>query len=204
VEFDTQPPQLPRAAVSEARRLRALSEVPALAEAAAALLRTNTALAELAAEDARRVVSYMGLVSFPGGATVIREGDRSRTGFMLLILNGEVSVETYEAAPVNQGAPVVISVLGPGSLIGEMGVLDAEPRAASCITVGPVDAAALTRQALDQLINDDPRVGARLMAAVSQRLADRLRATDQQVRIYARLVAEQHAELQTLKRGHPG
>jgi len=202
--MDTLPPDLPATAGTEPRRTRALSEVPTLASAAATLLRTHTALAELAADDAQRVVASMRLVSFPGGATVIREGDRSRTGFMLLILSGEISVETDEATVVAQGASVVISVLGPGSLIGEMGVLDAEPRAASCVTVGPVDAAVLTRQALDQLIQDDPRVGARLMAAVSQRLADRLRATGQQVRMYARLVAEQHEELRALKQAGRG
>ena len=40
---------------------------------------------------------------------------------MLLVLTGEVSVQTADAGT---GEPVVISVLGPGNVIGAMGLLD--------------------------------------------------------------------------------
>ena len=164
------------------QRARALTEFAALAQAAVGLLRTPTALHELTPDDARIVVSYMLAVAYSAGATVLKAGDTEHTGFMLLLLSGEVSVETSDSA--------VISVLGAGSLIGEMGLIDGAARATSCVAVGRVEAGALTRAALDQLIADHPPVGARLMVAVAQRMADGLRATGEQLRMVTAMLGE--------------
>lgn len=191
--MDTQPasPLLPlpgAAALSGAavQRPRPLHEVPALAQTASELLRTPTSLAELSIDDARRVASYMWVVAYNAGTVVIQEGDRDHTGFMLLLLSGEVSIE-LEGTSGDDSMP--ISVLGAGHLIGEMGVLDGAPRSTHCVAVSRVVAAALTRAALHKLIDEYPAVGARLMAAVAQRLAERLRAAGEQLRMLARLPA---------------
>jgi CRP/FNR family transcriptional regulator, cyclic AMP receptor protein len=166
------------------QRARPLHEFPALAQAASELLRTPTSLAELSLDDARRVASYMWVVGYQPGAVVIQEGDREHTGFMLLLLSGEVSIE-LAGAGVTEATP--ISVLGAGHLIGEMGVLDGAPRSMNCVAVSRVEAAALTRSALHQLIEEHPAVGARLMAAVAQRLAERLRAAGEQLRMLTQM-----------------
>ena len=186
-----------------AQRPRPLSEFPAMAQTAAELLRTPTALAELSLEDARCVVEYMWLVGYAAGVTVLVEGDREHTGFMLLLLSGEVSVEAGGPGPGASGAraeSALISVTGPGHLLGEMGVLDGAPRSTTCVAVSRVEAGALTRAALHKLIADQPTVGARLMAAVAQRLAERVRAADDQVRIYAQIAGKLQAEVEGLKR----
>lgn len=185
-----------------AQRPRPLSEFPAMAQTAAELLRTPTALAELSLEDTRCVVEYMWLVGYAAGVTVLVEGDREHTGFMLLLLSGEVSVEAGGSPTLGNGSSMsaLISVTGPGHLIGEMGVLDGAPRSTTCVAVSRVEAGVLTRAALHKLIADQPTVGARLMAAVAQRLADRVRAADDQVRIYAQIAGKLQAEVEGLKR----
>jgi CRP-like cAMP-binding protein len=105
----------------------------------------------------------------PEGVTFIREGDTDDTDFMLLVLDGEVTVESIV---VSRTAPITVSVLGPGSLIGEMGLLDGEPRSASCTAMSDLRCALLTREALNQLLDDDPRTAAKLMMAISLRIAD--------------------------------
>ena len=40
--------------------------------------------------------SFMRLVGFAPGATVIKQGDEQETGYMLLLLSGEVSVQTLD------------------------------------------------------------------------------------------------------------
>lgn len=170
--------------MNEATRARPLHEFPALAQAASELLRTPTSLAELSLDDARRVATYMWMVSYNAGTIVIQESDRDHTGFMLLLLSGEVSIELTGSSA---GDATPISVLGAGHLIGEMGVLDGAPRSTHCVAMSRVEAAALTRTALHQLIDEHPAVGARLMAAVAQRLADRLRAAGEQRRMLARM-----------------
>ncbi|WP_418320251.1 cyclic nucleotide-binding domain-containing protein [Piscinibacter sakaiensis] len=166
------------------RGARPLTSSPALAELATELLVTSAAIGELSADEAACVVGYMGLVGYPAGATVLREGDAGNTSYLLLILSGEVTVETADPVTATQ---VPISVLGPGNVIGEMGLIDGSPRSASCIAATPLQAAGLTRKALQRLIDEQPKVAARLMVGLCKRLADRLRGLGEQLQIYSRL-----------------
>ena len=88
------------------------------AEQAAELLTAPTALLQLSRDDARVVVSYMAPKRFSAGTMFIKEGDTDDTGFMVLVLAGEVTVENIT---VSRTDPATVNVLGPGSLVGEMG-----------------------------------------------------------------------------------
>lgn len=176
---------------------RATQKSPVLAAAAIKLLRTPTALAQLSPEESACVVSFMRLVGFAAGTTIIKEGDQNETGYMLLLLSGEVSVQTMD---LNNLDPVVISVLGAGNIVGAMGLLDGAPRSASCVANSRIEAAVLSRGALDQLIEQHPHVGAKLMVALSQRLSDQLRATGQQISMYGQLMQGMQQEIDGLKR----
>ena len=178
------------------RSARSLTETPALADLAAELLQTEGAMADLNPEEAACVVGYMGLVSFAAGSTVFREGDASHTSYLLLLLSGDVSVET---ADPRGGGQVTISVLGPGNVIGEMGLLDGSPRSATCVASTPLQAGGLSRKALEKLIEDDPRVGAKLLIGLSKRLAERLRGLSEQLVIYAQLTGSMQQEINSLK-----
>jgi CRP/FNR family cyclic AMP-dependent transcriptional regulator len=185
-------PELPASAHG-----RPLSDAPALAQLAADLLRTPTALLNLNAEESACVVAQMRLVSFGPGVTLFREGDATRLDYMLLVLDGEVSVDV---ATNGQPGPVAISVVGPGNVIGELALLDGAPRSASCVTATAVHAAGLSRRGLEQLIEQRPQVAAKLLVGLNARTADRLRALGEQLQIYARLVAQQQAEIVRLRR----
>ena len=195
--MDQPPASTINASAAPASRTRPIAEAPELAQAAAELLRTPSALTALTADEARCVVAYMRLVGYPAGATMMREGDQIHTGYMLLLLSGEVSVETAQA---DQADAISISVLGPGNLLGEMGLLDGEPRSVSCVAATRVEAAGLSREALELLIREHPAVGARLMTAVAKRLADRLRAAGDQLRIYSQLATDMQLEIDGLRR----
>ena len=112
---------------------------------AAALLITEGALVELSAADAREVVSYMRPERIKAGEVVIREGESTRNDFMALVLDGEVTVENSVAAAHDS---MVVSILGPGSLIGDMGIIDGGPRSATCTAWTDLALAVLTREAL--------------------------------------------------------
>lgn len=159
-------------------RVRPVNEFPLLAERAAELLRTPQTRLPLSAAEAAQVVWHMGVLHFPAGATLIREGDDLRTAHLLLLLEGEVQVDTGETA---------VSVLGPGSIIGEMSLIDGSPRSARCTAMGPVVAAGLSRRGLEQLIDEHPRAAAKLVIGLAQRMADRLRALGQQLQMVVRI-----------------
>ncbi len=190
------PPDSASAEPQPARQARSLAIHPALADLATELLRTSAAIADLTAEEAASIVGYMGLVSYPAGAAVFREGDSSNSSYLLLILSGEVSVETADPLAAAQ---VPISVLGPGNVIGEMGLIDGSARSATCLAATPLQAAGLTRTALQRLIDDNPRVGAKLMVGLCQRLADRLRGLGEQLQVYSRLNASLQQQLERLR-----
>jgi CRP/FNR family cyclic AMP-dependent transcriptional regulator len=165
------------------------------ADRAAEMLRAETALMQLSVEEARAVVTYMRPRKIAEGTTFIREGDTQDTDFMLLVLDGEVTIETIV---VSRTAPITVSVLGPGNLIGEMGVLDGSPRSASCTAMTDLRCAMLTRAGLDQLLYDDPRTAAKLMLAISLRIANRMRESQEKLKLYAQLTQAMNEEINEL------
>ncbi|MBU6503019.1 MAG: cyclic nucleotide-binding domain-containing protein [Burkholderiaceae bacterium] len=177
--------------VSPATRLREMAGSTS-ADKAAAMLIGPAALMQLSQDDARIVVSYMRPHRIPQGTTFIREGDADKTDFMLLILDGEVTVETIV---VSRSEPITLTVLGPGRLIGEMGLLDGEPRSASCTATTDVRGAILTREALGKLLDDDPRTAAKLMMAISLRIAVRLRESTDKLKMYTQLTQAMQQEI---------
>lgn len=160
---------------------------------AARLLTAPAALMQLSLIEAKIVVSYMRPEKVAAGETFITEGDANNTGFMVLLLDGEVLVESIT---VSRTRPVTITILGPGSLIGEMGILDTGPRSASCTASTNIQCAVLTREGLESLISEQPVIGAKFLLAISARIAERYRDTQRKLKLFARLAATMQQELE--------
>ena len=129
------------------------------------------------------------------GTTFIKEGDASDTGYMMLLLEGEVTVENIV---VSRRTPVTVTVLGPGSLIGEMGLVDGQARLASCTASADMVCAVLTRTALQKLSEDNPQTASKLMSAIASLIADRLRETSEKLKMYTQLVQAMQQEIDHL------
>ena len=172
-----------------ASRQRAAESVQAKA---AALLITEGALVELSAADAREVVGYMNPRLARAGDVIIREGEAHHSDFMALVLDGEVTVENTVAAAHDS---MVVSVLGPGSLIGDMGIIDGGARSATCIAATDLALAVLTREAMTRLMDAHPAVAARLLMAMSKRIADHLRETNRKLMTFAQVSKALQQEL---------
>ena len=189
-ELPTDAPELMR----PRDRMRAV-EGSGSAALAASLLIAPTALMQLTPEEALTVVSFMIPRRISLGTTFIREGDKHDTGYMLLLVEGEVTVENIV---VSRHMPVTVTVLGPGSLIGEMGLVDGQARLASCTASTDVSCAILSRDALEKLSFENPLTAAKLMFAVSQRIAERLRETAEKLKTYSQLVQAMQQEINRL------
>lgn len=160
-----------------------VSHLPA-EEAAAHLLVTPSALADLSLVDAARVVAYMKPKRFKAGTIVIQEGEARYNDYMLLLLSGDIAVENELPGA---GDSMVVTIIGPGSLLGEMGVIDGSPRSATCTANTDITVGILTRTALMRLLRDEPGVGARLLLAITKRMSDRLRETTRKLRTFAQM-----------------
>jgi CRP/FNR family transcriptional regulator, cyclic AMP receptor protein len=166
--------------------MASLSESPELSpeEVAARLLVTPSALDDMTLADARRVVAYMRPKRIKAGEVFIHEGDTRNNDHMLLVLEGDISVKS-ELSGSDSG--MVVNIIGAGHLIGDMGVIDGSPRSATCTAITDVAAAVLSRTALMRLLKAEPAVGARLLLAISKRMADRLRETTRKLRTFAQM-----------------
>lgn len=176
------------------------SQLPALTDPdtvklAISLLRAPSALMLLSEPEASSVVRYMRQRDFAEGEVLMREGDTDGADYVLLILDGEVTVESLV---VSRTTPSTLNVLGPGSLIGELGLIDGGPRSANCTASSDVCCVLLTRAALTRLIDDQPRIGAKLLLAVSLYMAKRLRDSAHKLKLYARLAQVMQEEINKL------
>jgi CRP/FNR family transcriptional regulator, cyclic AMP receptor protein len=156
------------------------------------MLRAPSALKGLSPAQARAVVGFMRPHAIPEGTVILQEGDTDHTDHMLLIIRGEVTVEAAEADRVS---PRTLTVLGPGSLIGELSMFDGQARSATCTATTLVHAAVLTRQDLENLTRQDPASAARLMTAIGHRLVERLRHSDDKNKLLSHLVRTLQQEL---------
>lgn len=186
-------PSSPDSTLPTPHRTDAARSDSAVRAQAAQLLIAPTALEALTLEEALTVVDYMAPLAIEAGVTIVYEGETDDGGFMLLVLAGEVTVES-EPVQFDEDN-LLVRVLGPGSLMGELSLLDGAPRSATCVASTDIFAAVLTRERFLELLRQDPRVGAKLLLAVSQRLADHLRATTHKLKLFAQMNKVLSAEL---------
>jgi CRP/FNR family cyclic AMP-dependent transcriptional regulator len=74
-----------------------------------------------------------------------------------------------------------LAVVREGAVLGEMSMIDGEPRYASCHALTEVEAGVLSRAAVGRLIATQPAIGAKLLVKLTQLLAQRLRNTSNQL-----------------------
>lgn len=96
--------------------------------------------------------------------------------------NAANTANTVNTAVPGVEAPASrVAVIRRGAAIGEMSMLDSEPRYTSCTAIDAVEAGVLGRRAIALLIRDHPGVGAKLLVKITQLMARRLRNTSNQL-----------------------
>lgn len=153
-----------------------------LSDYGADLLQISPLLQDMTPAEVDTLGASMLLVRAEPGQVLIREGDAGE--WMLLLLKGTVDVTKRVEAPQDASKPAIssrIAVIQRGAAIGEMSMLDSEPRYASCTAIEAVEAGVLGRQAIGLLIRDHPGVGAKLLVKITQMMAQRLRNTSNQL-----------------------
>jgi CRP-like cAMP-binding protein len=147
------------------------------------LMQESQLMQDFTPAEADILGSVMIKVHAQPGQVLIGEDDAS--DWMMLLLSGTVDIVKRkigaEVDAVEPGATTRLAVLKDGSSLGEMSMLDGEPRYASCIALSEVEAAVLTREGVARLITTQPAVGAKLLVKITQLLAQRLRNTSNQV-----------------------
>lgn len=104
---------------------------------------------------------------FADGEELMRQSDKAES--MFVILSGKVSVVREHP---DLSAPIVLALLGPGEIVGEMGLLDGDPRSATVTAVEPTITMEVPGPALAQCVVRYPELYGSLVKVLSKRLRD--------------------------------
>jgi CRP/FNR family transcriptional regulator, cyclic AMP receptor protein len=139
---------------------------------ATAYLCKAKSLMPLSLREAAVVVGYLQPRRYAAGEVLIQAGDGASSNYMLWILEGAATIEAVTSSAHNL---ITMTVLEPGSTVGEMGLMDGASRSATCTASTPMRCALLTRLPLQSLATRHPEVGVKLMFIVTIGVAIRLR-----------------------------
>lgn len=127
--------------------------------------------AEFSKDDISILAGYMEVYRAQPGEILIREGDEG--DFMVLIVDGEVDILKRSHRAEQQH----MTSAGPGMTLGEMSMIDGEPRFATCMASQPTTFAVLTRDNMAKIILDHPGLGSKILVKMVTMLSLRLRQT---------------------------
>ncbi|MFZ4508766.1 MAG: Crp/Fnr family transcriptional regulator [Fimbriimonas sp.] len=117
------------------------------------------------------IAALASVKSFQGGDTLMRQFERSNDLFILL--EGEARIRSFSGESIAE--------FGPGSVLGEMSLIDDLPRSATVVAVGKVRAAVLSAPLLQSIMDMDSAVAATIHANLAKVLSRKLRSMNSQV-----------------------
>ncbi len=124
-------------------------------------LRAIPLFKELSDDDLNSINALLKRISYAKGQTIFRQGD---------IGNAMYIVESGQVVVWDENANQALAFLGPGSFVGEIAMLLAEPRSASLKVAIDADLYMLEKDAFDQLIASRPEIALYMTRELSQRL----------------------------------
>ena len=96
------------------------------------ILKTVPLFSSLSDEQLRVLQPCLQQRSYPRSSFILRAGEE--TDALYIVLSGRVKI----LIPDEQGREVILAVMGPNEIFGEMGLLDDQSRSASVETLGVI------------------------------------------------------------------
>jgi CRP/FNR family cyclic AMP-dependent transcriptional regulator len=126
---------------------------------------------ELDANERATLLKFGHAGEYGSGDTLIQANSTEKN--IVIILKGNVRV----VADPGNGRAATLAIRGPGEVVGELAVLDGEPRYAAVKATGPVSGLKLRYSEISEAMMKHPRIQKLLTAVVTERLreADRRR-----------------------------
>lgn len=102
---------------------------------------------------------------YDGGEVIVRQFEVNDD--LIVILSGAAVIRTFGGD--------TLAEFGPGSILGEMSLVDSQPRSATVVTRHATSVAVLNAEVLRGMMDDNAEVKAVIMANLSRVLSRRLR-----------------------------
>lgn len=152
--------------------LKGFVKVPMPSEMRGVMLAENDWAKDLGLDQAEllQMAEYMYPYQGEKGATVFREGDSE--SFMCLICEGELQISRSDCS-------ASLSVVGPGATVGEMALIDGDPRSATALALSELLLYVMTRSNFFRLAEDHPTIWGKLIFKIARQMSHRLRLSNQ-------------------------
>jgi anti-anti-sigma regulatory factor len=124
--------------------------------------------------DLAAIESYLQRTSYQQGDIIFREGDPGREVFI-------VTKGTASAFLQSPNSAIRLATFAPGTVFGELAILDAGPRSATVVADEDLVCLVLTMSKYTALREKHPSVAMRILAAIGRELSGRLRTANRTI-----------------------
>lgn len=121
------------------------------------------------------LLSVLTVCTVPSGQAIFTEGSRGTTCYFLV--SGEIDVEV-----TSRGRSRLLTTLPPGTLLGQLALIDSHPRSATCRAASDSVLLQLDRAAFTGLLESDSLLASQFIYALDTVLAEMLRRATLQMR----------------------
>lgn len=163
---------------SELGKLTCLGSASSMVDVLLEMLGQSKFFEDFTLEDILKLSQFMMVYRANAGDTIIREGDTD--DFMLFILEGLINIVKTDA----NGERRPMTTVGPGATLGEMSMIDGEPRFATCIAIDATTFSVFCRDSMVRIIIEEPALGAKILIKLVTLLSQRLRDTSSNLLYY--------------------
>jgi CRP/FNR family cyclic AMP-dependent transcriptional regulator len=126
-------------------------------------------MSHLDANAIQRLERYFDFASVPADRDIIRQDEYGN--FMVVLLSGAIAVDRVQP----WGERLRLAETRPGEILGEMSLLDSGIRFSACTTMNECEIAALSAEAMDDMMSANSHLAANLIALLARKLSLRLR-----------------------------
>jgi CRP/FNR family transcriptional regulator, cyclic AMP receptor protein len=137
----------------------------------AKMLETTQWANEFSWNEIENIAKYLYISRTVKGSAIFNEG--SRNADMYLIVEGSVAVVKEDVSNREK----VLSVITKGKVFGEMALFDGQPRSAKVIATDDATMLVLSRDNMNRLIDDIPKLAAKLLLKLGALISYKLRMT---------------------------
>lgn len=131
--------------------------------------------ADLDWKDVQGLANYVQCYRVQAGTVVFTEGDAGN--YMCLLVQGQVEVLKSD----QDGNAHRIVLVTRGKTVGEMSIIDGEPRSATCIATQDSVLLLLTKDNFTRIIHDRPGLAVHILAKLAKLMSQRLRGVSGQL-----------------------
>ncbi len=125
--------------------------------------------------DIEAMAGYLQCCRVADGSTLFSEGDTG--SYMCLLVKGQVEILKND----HNGKPQSIVSITKGKTVGEMSIIDGEPRSATCVASQDSVLLLLTKENYGRIIKEKPVLAVHILEKLAKLMSQRLRGVSGQL-----------------------